>query len=95
MQHRVNQIYLLNLAAQFFALMLEEFLNVIKLRIKSMKQKIYADLLSYYEKSLKNNYILSLTFSHQRTNGELIYRNTNCLKNKRTCNHVVEFRNRN
>ena len=40
---------------QFSAFMPEKSLNVIKLRIKSMKQKIYADLLSYYEKSLKNN----------------------------------------
>ena len=38
---------------QFSAFMPEEFLNVIKLRIESMKQKIYADLLSYYEKKLE------------------------------------------
>ena len=38
---------------QFSAFMPEEFLNVIKLRIESMKQKIYVDLLSYYEKKLE------------------------------------------
>ena len=41
------------MAAQFSALMPEEFLNVIKLRIESIKQKIYADLLSCYEKKLE------------------------------------------
>ena len=38
---------------QFSDFMPEEFLNVIKLRIESMKQKIYVDLLSYYEKKLE------------------------------------------
>ena len=37
----------------------EEFLNVIKLRIESMKQKIYADLLSYYEKKRTKEIALS------------------------------------
>ena len=32
----------------------EEFLNVTKLRIESHKQKIYANLLSYYKIILKN-----------------------------------------
>ena len=37
----------------FFTFMPEEFLNVIKLRIESLKQTIYADLLSYCKKKLE------------------------------------------
>ena len=39
-----------NILLQFSAFIPEEFLNVIKLQIGSMKQKIYADLLYYYKK---------------------------------------------
>ena len=59
---------------QFSAFILEEFLNVIKLWIESIKQKIYADLLSYYKKKLekqvgtkstvltsKNNWLINLS----------------------------------
>ena len=39
-----------NILHQFSALIPKEFLNVMKLRIKLMKEKIYADLLSHYIK---------------------------------------------
>ena len=52
---RIYEARISSILHQFSAFMPEEFLNVIKLRIESMKQKIYADLLSYYKKSLKNN----------------------------------------
>ena len=50
---RIYEARISSIRHQFCAFMPEEFLNVIKLRIASMKQKIYAGL-SYYEKSLKN-----------------------------------------
>ena len=55
---------------QFSVFKPEEFLNVIKLWIESMKQKIYADLLSYYEKKLKKQLFTTSTVdTHQRING--------------------------
>ena len=50
---RIYETRISSILHQFSAFMPEEFLNVIKLRIKSMKQKFYADLLSYYKKKLE------------------------------------------
>ena len=50
---RIYKARIFNILRQFSAFILEEFLNVIKLWIESIKQKIYADLLSYYKKKLK------------------------------------------
>ena len=50
---RIYEVRIFSILRQYSAFMSEEFFNVIKLRIESMKQKSYANLLSYYEKKLE------------------------------------------
>ena len=71
---RIYKARISRILHQFSAFMPEKSLNVIKLRIESMKQKIYADLLCYYNKKLekqvgtkstvvtpKNNWVINLS----------------------------------